>query len=29
MISNRLVNVGTRGRDGSQQWNAHEWNVRL
>jgi len=27
-ISNRLVNVGGKGRDSTQAWNAAEWSVR-
>ncbi len=28
MVGNRLVNVGGRGRDATQAWNAHEWDVK-
>jgi peptide/nickel transport system substrate-binding protein len=28
MIGNRLVNVGARGADATQAWNAHEWDVK-
>ena len=27
-IASRLVNVGAKGRDATQAWNAHEWDVR-
>ena len=28
MIGNRLLNVGARGKDATQAWNAHEWDVK-
>ncbi len=28
MIGNRLLNVGARGADATQAWNAHEWDVK-
>jgi ABC-type transport system substrate-binding protein len=28
-VSNRLINVGNRGRDATQAWNAHEWDVQV
>jgi len=27
-VAARLVNVGAKGRDATQAWNAHEWDVR-
>jgi peptide/nickel transport system substrate-binding protein len=27
-IASRLVNVGPKGRDATQAWNAHQWDVR-
>jgi hypothetical protein len=27
-IANRLVNVGVKGPEASQTWNAHEWDAR-
>jgi ABC-type transport system substrate-binding protein len=28
MISNKLVNVGTRGQDATEAWNAHLWDLK-